>query len=107
MQRSEALWGPDAHEFKPERWLDLKAAASYNANFMFLPFNAGPRIVSNYFPYSVSDVIALLKTDFFFLFVSASDKTLRTTKRRSCLLYFCLVSILRARRNTNLKDHCL
>ncbi|CAG8700005.1 15177_t:CDS:2, partial [Acaulospora colombiana] len=45
MQRSEALWGPDAQEWKPERWLDPKEAAKHNASFEFVPFNAGPRIV--------------------------------------------------------------
>jgi hypothetical protein len=49
MQRSEALWGSDAQSWKPERWLDAKEAARHNANFEFVPFNAGPRIVRPYF----------------------------------------------------------
>lgn len=32
------LWGPDAGEFKPERWDGRKFG------FNYLPFNAGPRI---------------------------------------------------------------
>ena len=44
MQRNSALWGPDSHLFKPERWADTAAAASYHQNFQFIPFNAGPRI---------------------------------------------------------------
>ncbi|PVG01461.1 cytochrome P450, partial [Serendipita vermifera] len=44
MQRSEALWGSDAGEWKPDRWMDAKEAAKHNANFEFVPFNAGPRI---------------------------------------------------------------
>jgi cytochrome P450 len=46
-QRNEALWGKDANEFKPERWLDGgETMAKVNANMgMFLPFSHGPRIV--------------------------------------------------------------
>lgn len=38
MHRRTDLWGPDAHEFKPERWETARPG------FSFLPFNAGPRI---------------------------------------------------------------
>lgn len=37
--RCEALWGEDAHVFRPERWLDRKAPSS----FEFAAFTAGPR----------------------------------------------------------------
>jgi len=45
MQRRKDLWGPDAEEFDPDRFLDerLKKYLSKNP-FIFLPFNAGPRI---------------------------------------------------------------
>lgn len=64
MHRRTELWGPDgtvslsnfrmqcpltssplALEFDPERWLDnrLKTYLTHNP-FIFLPFNAGPRI---------------------------------------------------------------
>ncbi|KAJ3507902.1 hypothetical protein NLJ89_g6044 [Agrocybe chaxingu] len=45
MHRRKDLWGPDAEEFDPDRWLDerLKTYVSKNP-FIFLPFNAGPRI---------------------------------------------------------------
>ncbi|KAI2619947.1 cytochrome P450 [Hypoxylon sp. NC1633] len=45
----QSLWGPDAHEFNPERWLptgpDDKKAASGGAssNYAFLTFLHGPR----------------------------------------------------------------
>jgi hypothetical protein len=45
MQRSKDLWGCDAHEFRPDRWLDANDTARYNSNFKFVPFNAGSRIV--------------------------------------------------------------
>ncbi|KAJ7465949.1 cytochrome P450 monooxygenase pc-1 [Mycena latifolia] len=44
MQRRTDLWGPDADDFDPDRFLDERAQ-KYLANpFQFLPFNAGPRI---------------------------------------------------------------
>lgn len=38
MHRREDLYGPDAAEFKPERWETLRPGWEY------LPFNGGPRI---------------------------------------------------------------
>ncbi|RXW22105.1 hypothetical protein EST38_g3734 [Candolleomyces aberdarensis] len=45
MHRRKDLWGPDAEEFDPDRFLDdrLKKYLLKNS-FVFLPFNAGPRI---------------------------------------------------------------
>ncbi|KAF5345213.1 hypothetical protein D9756_011554 [Leucocoprinus leucothites] len=44
-QRNKALWGEDADEFRPERWLESETKSKCNANFgMFLPFSHGPRI---------------------------------------------------------------
>lgn len=44
---STALWGEDAHEFKPERWLDADGKANKqggaDSNFAFLTFLHGPR----------------------------------------------------------------
>lgn len=39
MQRRPDIWGPDAAEFKPERWENMRPPL-----FAFLPFNGGPRI---------------------------------------------------------------
>ncbi|CAE6440562.1 unnamed protein product [Rhizoctonia solani] len=45
MHRRKDLWGPDAQEFDPERWLDDRLKKYVTPNpFIFLPFNAGPRI---------------------------------------------------------------
>jgi cytochrome P450 len=38
MHHRKDLWGPDAEEFKPERW------ASRKAGWEYIPFNGGPRI---------------------------------------------------------------
>lgn len=49
MQRNKALWGPDADEFDPERWIDPNRLSRFTSNpMMFTPFSAGPRIVSTY-----------------------------------------------------------
>jgi cytochrome P450 len=46
MQRNKALWGPDADEFDPDRWLQPDRVAKFVANpAMYAPFSAGPRIV--------------------------------------------------------------
>ncbi|TFK72654.1 cytochrome P450 [Pluteus cervinus] len=45
MQRRKDLWGPDADEFDPDRFLDERLKKYLiNNSFIFLPFNAGPRI---------------------------------------------------------------
>lgn len=45
MHRRPELWGPDADEFDPDRFLDERAGKYLTKNpFIFLPFNAGPRI---------------------------------------------------------------
>ncbi|KAF9450762.1 cytochrome P450 [Macrolepiota fuliginosa MF-IS2] len=45
MHRRKDLWGPDAEEFDPDRFLDERLKKYLISNsFIFLPFNAGPRI---------------------------------------------------------------
>ncbi|KAF8959382.1 cytochrome P450 [Flammula alnicola] len=45
MHRRKDLWGPDALEFDPDRFLDDRLHKYLTPNpFIFLPFNAGPRI---------------------------------------------------------------
>ncbi|KAI5119720.1 hypothetical protein M0805_001433 [Coniferiporia weirii] len=45
MHRREDLWGPDAIEFDPARFLDARLHTYLTPDpFIFLPFNAGPRI---------------------------------------------------------------
>ncbi|KDQ21154.1 hypothetical protein BOTBODRAFT_149912 [Botryobasidium botryosum FD-172 SS1] len=45
MHRDPSLWGPDSLEFDPERWIDSRLKKYVTPNpFIFLPFNAGPRI---------------------------------------------------------------
>ncbi|KAH9892521.1 cytochrome P450 monooxygenase pc-2 [Cubamyces lactineus] len=45
MHRRKDLWGPDALKFDPDRFLDERVQKYLTPNpFIFLPFNAGPRI---------------------------------------------------------------
>ncbi|KAG6910162.1 hypothetical protein DXG01_012611 [Tephrocybe rancida] len=45
MHRRKDLWGPDALQFDPDRFLDERLHKYLTPNpFIFLPFNAGPRI---------------------------------------------------------------
>lgn len=40
MARDETLWGPDAADFKPQRWMEMEVPPS---TYEFAVFNAGPR----------------------------------------------------------------
>ncbi|PON69984.1 Cytochrome P450, E-class, group I [Parasponia andersonii] len=44
MGRMESLWGDDAEEFRPERWLDENGLFRPESPFKFTAFQAGPRI---------------------------------------------------------------
>ncbi|KAG8940266.1 hypothetical protein FRC04_005448 [Tulasnella sp. 424] len=45
MHKRKDLWGEDADEFDPDRWIDPERSRKVVENpFMFLPFNGGPRI---------------------------------------------------------------
>ncbi|XP_010431923.1 PREDICTED: alkane hydroxylase MAH1-like [Camelina sativa] len=41
--RMTAVWGEDATEFKPERWISGTGGLRHSPSFKFLSFNAGPR----------------------------------------------------------------
>lgn len=44
MGRLERNWGPDALEFKPERWLNEQGDLVKQSHFKWPAFNAGPRL---------------------------------------------------------------
>ncbi|GMF24436.1 unnamed protein product [Phytophthora lilii] len=45
MARMKEVWGPDAEEFKPERWVDPATGKLLNVSaYKFASFNAGPRM---------------------------------------------------------------
>ncbi|AEE86013.1 putative cytochrome P450 [Arabidopsis thaliana] len=41
--RMRAVWGEDASQFKPERWISENGGIKHEPSFKFLSFNAGPR----------------------------------------------------------------
>ncbi|PRQ59951.1 putative abieta-7,13-dien-18-ol hydroxylase [Rosa chinensis] len=44
MGRMKSLWGDDAEEFRPERWLDENGLFQDESPYKFIAFSAGPRI---------------------------------------------------------------
>ncbi|KAK0489452.1 cytochrome P450 [Armillaria novae-zelandiae] len=66
MHRRTDLWGPDALDFDPDRFLDSRVHKYLTHNpFIFLPFNAGPRIcLGQQFAYNEASyfLIRLLQT---------------------------------------------
>ncbi|KAL3521467.1 hypothetical protein ACH5RR_019616 [Cinchona calisaya] len=44
MGRMKFIWGDDAEDFRPERWLDEKGVFQQESPFKFPAFQAGPRI---------------------------------------------------------------
>ncbi|KAF8093160.1 hypothetical protein N665_0389s0023 [Sinapis alba] len=41
--RMKSVWGEDALEFKPERWITENGTSVHEPSYKFLSFNAGPR----------------------------------------------------------------
>jgi hypothetical protein len=57
IHRRKDFWGPDADEFDPDRWIDARSERFLKNPLMFVPFNAGPRIVSPFlFLWFLADV---------------------------------------------------
>jgi cytochrome P450 len=44
MHRRKDLYGEDAEEFKPERWIDTEDHKGLRTSWEYLPFSGGPRI---------------------------------------------------------------
>ncbi|KAL2048267.1 hypothetical protein N7G274_000178 [Stereocaulon virgatum] len=44
MHRRKDIYGEDAEEFRPERWLDTEQGQGLRVGWEYLPFNGGPRI---------------------------------------------------------------
>lgn len=67
IQRRKDLWGEDALDFRPERWLEPDCAKRLADNpFMYTPFHAGPRLVSRiyYLHVNAADFIQCLGQNF-------------------------------------------
>ncbi|KAJ0964115.1 hypothetical protein J5N97_029237 [Dioscorea zingiberensis] len=65
MARMVDLWGDDAEEFRPERWLD-NGMFHPESPFKFVTFNAGPRIcLGKEFAYRQMKILAAVALHFF------------------------------------------
>lgn len=43
LHRDESIWGPDAPEFRPERWIEASPERKKEMTDAFAPFSVGPR----------------------------------------------------------------
>ncbi|KAJ6544205.1 cytochrome P450 monooxygenase pc-2 [Mycena capillaripes] len=75
MHRRTDLWGPDALEFDPDRFLDERVRKYLTPNpYIFLPFNAGPRIcLGQQFAYNEASFFLVRLLQNFSDFSLASD----------------------------------
>ncbi|KAM0834192.1 hypothetical protein ACQ4PT_063774 [Festuca glaucescens] len=65
MGRMKYLWGEDAEEFRPERWL-VNGVFQQESPYKFVAFNAGPRIcLGKEFAYRQMKVVAATLLNFF------------------------------------------
>jgi len=77
-QRHKPYWGEDADQFDPDRFLDERVKKYLTPNpYIFVPFNAGPRIVSIHLFRCISSFLSILP--------SALVSNLRITKPRTSL----------------------
>ncbi|EXC20879.1 Cytochrome P450 704C1 [Morus notabilis] len=66
MGRMTNIWGDDAEEFRPERWLDDDGVFRSESPFKFTAFHAGPRIcLGKEFAYRQMKILAALLLKFF------------------------------------------
>ena len=64
LHRRKDLWGPDAEEFSPERWIDPERLKIMTSDpFKFIPFNAGPRICLGQVSYRILIVLVEFAVD--------------------------------------------
>uniref|UniRef100_M1DCB7 Cytochrome P450 monooxygenase n=1 Tax=Solanum tuberosum TaxID=4113 RepID=M1DCB7_SOLTU len=75
MGRMKYLWGDDAEEFKPERWLDENGSFKQESPFKFTAFQAGPRIcIGKEFAYKNMKITAAVLMQFFVFKLSDDTK---------------------------------
>ncbi|KAF8998684.1 cytochrome P450 [Cyathus striatus] len=75
MHRRTDLWGPDAMEFDPDRFIDERLSKYLTPNpFIFCPFNAGPRIcLGQQFAYQEASFFLIRLLQQFSSFTLAQD----------------------------------
>ena len=62
MHRRKDIYGEDAEEFRPERWLDTEQGQGLRVGWEYLPFNGGPRIcIGRMYPSLLGQYLALVR----------------------------------------------
>ncbi|KAM7266547.1 hypothetical protein ACFE04_004444 [Oxalis oulophora] len=78
MGRMKYVWGEDAEEFKPERWLDDKGVFRQESSFKFTAFQAGPRIcLGKEFAYRQMKVFSIILLESFKFRLSDEKQTVK------------------------------
>ncbi|KAJ0803330.1 putative abieta-7,13-dien-18-ol hydroxylase [Helianthus annuus] len=76
MGRMKFIWGDDAHEFKPERWLDQYGHFQPKSPFKFTAFQAGQRIcLGREFAYRQMKIFSSILLGCFMFKLSDESKT--------------------------------
>ncbi|KAL2233977.1 UNVERIFIED_CONTAM: cytochrome [Sesamum indicum] len=76
MGRMKSIWGNDAEEFKPERWLDKNGCFQQASPFKFTAFQAGPRLcLGKEFAYRQMKIFSAILLRFFTMKLSDERKT--------------------------------
>ncbi|XP_022898071.1 cytochrome P450 704C1-like [Olea europaea var. sylvestris] len=75
MGRMRFLWGDDAEDFRPERWMDEKGFFKQESPFKFTAFQAGPRIcLGKEFAYRQMKIFSTVLLRYFVFKLSDSRK---------------------------------
>ncbi|KAJ9556463.1 hypothetical protein OSB04_011077 [Centaurea solstitialis] len=76
MGRMKFIWGDDAEDFKPERWIDENGCFQPQSSFKFTAFQAGQRIcLGREFAYRQMKIFASILLGCFVFKLSNEDKT--------------------------------
>ncbi|CAI9092118.1 OLC1v1027285C1 [Oldenlandia corymbosa var. corymbosa] len=78
MGRMKFIWGDDAEEFRPERWLDANGVFQQESPFKFPAFQAGPRIcLGKEFAYRQMKTFSAVLLGSFILELSEEQKSIK------------------------------
>ncbi|CAA7391776.1 unnamed protein product [Spirodela intermedia] len=78
MGRLKDLWGDDAEDFRPERWLDEGGSLRHESPFKFTAFQGGPRVcLGREFAYRQMKIIAAVLLHFFKFEMADDGKDIR------------------------------
>ncbi|MCJ1250009.1 hypothetical protein MMC30_007235 [Trapelia coarctata] len=61
MQRRKDIYGPNADDFRPERWEEESLASNRALKWAYLPFNGGPRVCLGIASFASPEEFALLE----------------------------------------------